>query len=197
MRLMKMTRGKNWTRFLYDATYPMSWRACLAYAERVYLVTDEPEVLVAEIAGAEEKKVTVEKPEDIRNIPEAGVITVRGYNGVFDNVKFQQKFYNQSRAATLEVPTQFMDDITTDKDTEKEHVFDVYMTSIEITGEVEWHKQRFAEYLAALSDMLTGFRDFSGLDRQNVVFKDNYTDIEVNASEIIKKIIENYEQAKK
>ena len=147
MRVQGYKIDDAWVRYGFDTTYNMGWENCLAYAKKVYEFMNHPEVLISPIAGAGSHQIEIKEPDDIWDIPEAGCIIVRGSNQIFDEIPFQFMFVNQLTQVYLDMPANDLNSFKNNKgelldDEEKKHIFDKYMDSIEIIGEVSLYKHR-------------------------------------------------------
>lgn len=145
MRVQGYKIDDAWVRYGFDTTWNMGWKNCLAYAQKVYEFMNHPEVLISPIAGAEAHQIKIKESDDIWDIPEAGYIVVRGSNQIYDGAPFQIRFFNQTSQVHLELPVAYLDTLIKNDDSlldeeNKKHVFDKFMDSIEITGEVSLYK---------------------------------------------------------
>ncbi len=160
MRVEGFRRNKNkWNAFRFHTTYRMSWELCKSMVIGMYDYIGNPEICTAEVAGAHAAPCDIKETSDILQIPEAGVLIIRGANKVYDNAPFQFYFYNQTDTIDFDVPDSYTKGLKKSEteylnDEELKHVFDKFMDSIEVMGHIsEERRECFTMFKAALKEV--------------------------------------------
>ena len=92
MVLKGVKRQDNWLFSEWRLTYRVGWESICAAAERIYQYTKDPEILISDAGGQE--AVSVAEAKAVREIREAGSLTIRGISKVL-RVPVSVTFCNQ------------------------------------------------------------------------------------------------------
>lgn len=87
----------GWTKYLFRSTYRNDWLNILEYINTIATIFEPMEVLTdSKNNNTEPVLAKINEPDDIYAIPQSDVVIVRGLNKLFNNIKFQIVFLNNS-----------------------------------------------------------------------------------------------------
>lgn len=188
MRVLGIKQDDNWTNLNFDTTYAMGWHTCQTYAICLLEFMNNIEILTAEIAGTRYHMTDAKNPKDIFNLPEKGVLIIRGNNKIYDNAPFQFVFFNQTHQINVDILKEYTDTL---KKSETEymtkddllHTFDRFMDSLELRC---FMNMETFDIFNMISDAFKKFTKETDTKNANLILKRNGN--ELNLTEITNSI---------
>ena len=189
--------GLNLIMYTYKTTYDMSWDDIKYITKTVYPHLADANVWTAETACDDFHLVNIANAWDILNIPESGVLAIRGENDIYDGALFQFTIFNHTNVIQMYVPAEYIDTLKNSKDEfldedGKRHVFDRFMDSIEICAEKEsFVRPATKSAMESLVQALLMKENFTETRMYRISSAGNYS---VNLSDVCRTIVSNWQE---
>ena len=103
MLLIGVKKENGWLLSQWELTYPTGWERICKAGAAVYDYYEDPEILVCESPMAENHSVNIQSKEDILNIEESSLMTIRGFSKII-KVPLMMTIYNQTKIVNVAVP---------------------------------------------------------------------------------------------
>lgn len=174
----------GWTKYLFRSTYRNDWLNILEYINTIATIFEPMEVLTdSKNNNTEPVLAKINEPDDIYAIPQSDVVIVRGLNKLFNNIKFQIVFLNNSDEIQMYTLTdnlvkimekELKKEFADISEEECEHYLDGFADSLEISASnLRAVKEATAKSLNLYIEALLQYDLIYGGCEESLMFKSN------------------------
>lgn len=174
----------GWTKYLFRSTYRNDWLNILEYINTIATIFESMEVLTdSKNNNTEPVLAKINEPDDIYAITQSDIVIVRGLNKLFNNIKFQIVFLNNSDEIQMYTLTddlvkimekELKKEFADISEEECEHYLDGFADSLEISASnLRAVKEAIAKSLNLYIEALLQYDLLYGGCEESLMFKSN------------------------